>query len=65
MANKIDWDSINSKLPYKKSPEAKAKRKELFDSFDVNDNGYISLAEVSSISQMVTVITGTTIFLWL
>lgn len=43
----IDWEEINSKLPFERSEAAKAKRKALFRSFDPNGNGYLSLAEVS------------------
>ncbi len=42
----IDWESINEKLPYQRTPEEKAKRRELFNQFDPNGNGYLSLAEV-------------------
>jgi len=42
----IDWDAINEKLPYQRNDEQKAKRKEIFEKFDVNSNGYLSLAEV-------------------
>jgi Ca2+-binding EF-hand superfamily protein len=42
----IDWDSIREKLPTEKTPELKAKRSELFDQFDPNGNGFLSLAEV-------------------
>jgi len=42
----IDWAAINAKLPYQKNAEEKAKRKEIFDGFDVNSNGHVSLAEV-------------------
>eukprot|EP00980_Cylindrotheca_fusiformis_P029479 scaffold23479_cov143-Cylindrotheca_fusiformis.AAC.29 len=42
----IDWDMIQSKLPVEKTDEQKAKRQELFDGFDPNGNGYLSLAEV-------------------
>jgi len=42
----IDWAAINDKLPYQRNDEQKAKRKEIFNSFDVNSNGYVSLAEV-------------------
>merc|ERR1712168_1457204 len=42
----IDWAAINEKLPYQRTDEQKAKRKEIFNSFDVNSNGYVSLAEV-------------------
>jgi len=41
----IDWESINEKLPYQRTPEEKAKRRELFNQFDPNGNGYLSLAE--------------------
>ena len=36
---------IKSKLPYKDTPEDLQKRKKYWSSFDVNSNGYISLAE--------------------
>jgi len=42
----IDWEEINAKLPYQRTDEQKAKRKEIFGRFDVNSNGYLSLAEV-------------------
>ena len=42
----IDWDKIKDMLPIEKTPEQKEKRKDLFDSFDPNGNGYLSLAEV-------------------
>ena len=43
----IDWDEINAKLPFERTDEDKAKRRELFKQFDPNENGYLSLAEVS------------------
>ena len=42
----IDWTSINEKLPYQRTEEQKTKRRELFNQFDPNGNGYLSLAEV-------------------
>ena len=42
----IDWETLNAKLPYERNAEQKAKRREIFDKFDVNSNGYLSLAEV-------------------
>jgi Ca2+-binding EF-hand superfamily protein len=42
----IDWVQIREKLPVDKTEEAKAKRMALFDQFDPNNNGYLSLAEV-------------------
>ncbi|XP_040580832.1 flagellar calcium-binding protein [Lepeophtheirus salmonis] len=46
MGSEIDWEIINSKLPFQRNPEAKAKRRELFKKFDPNGNKYLSLAEV-------------------
>jgi len=37
---------LMSHLPTERTPEAKAQRSVLFDSFDPNGNGYLSLAEV-------------------
>ena len=43
----IDWAEIRSKLPFERTEEQKAKRKDLFTQFDPNGNGFLSLAEVS------------------
>ena len=48
----IDWASINEKLPFERTDEAKEKRRELFKQFDPNGNGYLSLAEVSDFRQL-------------
>ena len=45
MASEIDWAAFNAKLPIAK--DEKAQRKEMFEQFDPNSNGYLSLAEVS------------------
>eukprot|EP00906_Rhabdomonas_costata_P028096 RCo039866 len=42
----VNWAEIRAKLPTERTPEAKAKRAELFTLFDPNGNGYLSLAEV-------------------
>lgn len=42
----VDWDAIREKLPTEKTPKEKEARKALFDQFDPNGNGYLSLAEV-------------------
>merc|ERR1719409_914442 len=42
----ISWQAIHAKLPYDRTPEAKARRRKLFDGCDINGNGYLSLAEV-------------------
>ncbi len=42
----IDWEKINSELPTQKTKEALELRKKLFNGFDPNGNGYLSLAEV-------------------
>lgn len=39
------WAELNYKLPYGTSPEATKRRAEIWAAFDVNSNGYISLAE--------------------
>ena len=45
----IDWAEIRSKLPFERTEEQKAKRKDLFTQFDPNGNGFLSLAEVCKI----------------
>lgn len=42
----IDWTAINAKLPTEKTAEKKKERKDLFNQFDPNGNGILSLAEV-------------------
>ena len=42
----IDWAEIRRKLPYERTDEQKAKRKDMFAQFDPNANGFLSLAEV-------------------
>jgi len=46
MVKTIDCDAIQEKLPTDKTEEHKAKRSEIFNNFDPNGNGYLSLAEV-------------------
>jgi len=46
MKKDIDWAAISEKLPTERTEEQKAKRAELFDQFDPNGNGYLSLAEI-------------------
>lgn len=40
------WEQLREKLPFETSPEQTAKRKKIWEGFDVNGNGYLSLAEV-------------------
>ena len=42
----IDWADIRRKLPYERTEEQKAKRMAMFNQFDPNANGFLSLAEV-------------------
>jgi Ca2+-binding EF-hand superfamily protein len=42
----VDWTTIRDKLPIEKTDTAKEKRSELYNEFDPNGNGYLSLAEV-------------------
>ena len=41
-----DWATLAAKLPVGRSDEDKKKRRKLFNDFDPNGNGYLSLAEV-------------------
>ena len=45
MQNDI-WEKLREKLPYKTTPEATEKRNKIWQSIDVNGNGYLSLAEI-------------------
>ena len=40
------WAELRKKLPYSTSPEDTQRRAEIWESFDVNNNGYLSLAEL-------------------
>lgn len=40
------WEILREKLPYLTTPEETLKRKKIWEGFDVNGNGYLSLAEV-------------------
>lgn len=42
----IDWAKIHSRIPTSRTPEEKHRRMQLFEQFDPNNNGYLSLAEV-------------------
>ena len=46
MPTTIDWDAIREKLPTEKTADQKTKRSEIFNRFDENGTGYLSLAEV-------------------
>merc|ERR1711936_1016280 len=43
----VPWETINEKLPFQRKKEAYEKRKSLWEQFDVNGNGFLSLAEVT------------------
>merc|ERR1712062_657055 len=43
----VPWETINEKLPFQRKKEAYEKRKSLWTQFDVNGNGFLSLAEVT------------------
>ena len=40
------WETLREKLPYKTDEQDTARRKKIWEGFDVNGNGYLSLAEV-------------------
>eukprot|EP00090_Calanus_glacialis_P000251 TRINITY_DN10165_c0_g1_i1.p1 TRINITY_DN10165_c0_g1~~TRINITY_DN10165_c0_g1_i1.p1 ORF type:complete len:183 (-),score=50.60 TRINITY_DN10165_c0_g1_i1:189-737(-) len=43
----LDWAVINSRLPYKRTKEQYQMRKKMWGAIDVNDNGYVSLSEIT------------------
>merc|ERR1711953_1393840 len=43
----VPWDTINTRLPFQRNKKAYGKRKSLWEQFDVNGNGFLSLAEVT------------------
>ena len=42
----VNWKKVSGALPYKKTDDHKQKRDALWNQFDVNGNGLLSLAEV-------------------
>ena len=40
------WDELREKLPYQTSQQETAKRVKIWGAIDVNNNGYLSLAEI-------------------
>ena len=47
MGEAIDWEKINKNLPYAKTKTGLVRRRGLWRAIDVNDNGFLSLAEVT------------------
>ena len=45
-SNNAIWKELENKLPWQNTPEHKAKRDQYWSGFDVNGNGYLSLAEI-------------------
>jgi len=45
--NKIDWDIIDDKIPDRQDPESRANRKVLFQSWDTDANGCLSIEELT------------------
>merc|ERR1711962_1749986 len=43
----VDWERINSRLPYLRNEEDKKRRKNMGEAIDINGNGYVSLAEIT------------------
>ena len=46
----INWERINARLPYLRTPEHRALRRRMWAEIDCNDNGFVSLAEVTRVS---------------
>ena len=49
MTSIINWDRINSRLPYARSRDQLEMRRRLWEAIDVNDNGFVSLAEITRV----------------
>jgi len=43
----INWERINARLPYLRTAEHRALRRRMWTEIDCNDNGFVSLAEVT------------------
>jgi len=43
----LDWVKINASLPHKRTKEQYQMRKKMWEAIDVNDNGYVSLSEIT------------------
>ena len=43
---KIDWEAFTARLPIGRDTATSLKRSAMFDKFDVNGNGFLSLAEI-------------------
>ena len=46
----LDWAVINTRLPHKRTTEQYQIRKKMWGAIDVNDNGYVSLSEITRAS---------------
>ena len=45
----INWALINSRLPYARTKEQYEERRKMWRAIDVNDNGFVSLAEITRV----------------
>ena len=45
----INWVRINSRLPYARTKEQYELRRKMWRAIDVNDNGFVSLAEITRV----------------
>ena len=45
----INWAIINSRLPYARTGEDREQRRKMWRAIDVNDNGFVSLAEITRV----------------
>ena len=47
--SQVDWEDINSKLPFGREEEEVERRRKIWAEIDVNGNGFVSLSEVSTV----------------
>ena len=60
----IDWADIRKKLPYERTDEQRKQRMDMFDRFDPNSNGFLSLAEVNNNNACLKFQTHFLLFIW-
>ena len=51
--SQVDWEDINSKLPFGREEEDVERRKKIWAEIDVNGNGFVSLSEVSTVCRRI------------
>ena len=53
----LDWALINSRLPYARTKKQYEERRKMWKAIDVNDNGFVSLAEITRVGYLFMILT--------